>query len=80
VIAAVVDVDALLKVVWTSLAAGIGVCIAYSLVVFGLARGGDARRAGASGRMVPYYALAAVGLLVCVFALWRGYLFVVHKS
>jgi hypothetical protein len=80
VIAAVVDVQALVKVVWTALAGGIGVCVAYSLVVLGLARGGDARRAGASGRMVPYYALAAVGLLVCLFALWRGYLFVVHKS
>lgn len=79
-IATVVDVHALLRVVWISLAAGIGVSAAFSLVVLGMARGGDARRDGDTQRTVPWYALALAATLVCAFALWRGYLFVVEKS
>lgn len=77
--AALVDGGALLKVVWVSLAAGIGVTAAFSLVVFGLARGNEARRRG-SGPAPAFYALAALGLLVCAWALWRGYGFVVSKG
>jgi Na+/H+-dicarboxylate symporter len=79
-IAAIVDWNALGKVVWVSLVAGIGVSAAFSVVVFGLARAGDARRAGRLGATVPYYALAAVGVLACGLALWRGYVFVAQKS
>lgn len=79
-IATVVDVSALLKVIWVSLAAGVGVCTAFSLLVLGLARGGEARRMRRPGASVPWYALAVLGVLICAFALWRGYEFVVVKS
>ncbi|HEY2637788.1 MAG TPA: hypothetical protein VGI54_10390, partial [Solirubrobacteraceae bacterium] len=77
--ATVVDVSALLKVIWVSLVGGLAVCTAYSLVVLGVSRGGEARRAGRIALAVPYYAAAVVGFLVCAFALWRGYAFVVDK-
>lgn len=79
-IATVVDVHALLKVIWVSLAGGIGVCAAFSLLVLGLVRAGEARRERRPGAVVPWYALAMLGALVCAFALWRGYIFVVTKS
>lgn len=79
-IATVVDVDALLKVIWVSLAVGIGVCAAFSLAVLGVLRAGDARRSGRTAAMVPWCTLAILGALVCGLALWRGYLFVVEKS
>jgi hypothetical protein len=78
-IATVVDWSAVLKVVWVSLAGGIGLAAAYSLVVLGVARAGDERR---RQRLVPaagFGLLAAIGLAACAFALVRGYQFVVQK-
>jgi hypothetical protein len=37
------------------------------------------RRGERSGIAVLYGVLAAFGVLVCAFALWRGYVFVVKK-
>lgn len=61
---AIVDVDALLEVVWVSLVAGIGLTAAFSVAVYGLARGAEHQR---------FYLLAVVALAVCAWALWRGY-------
>jgi hypothetical protein len=80
VIATVVDVDALVKVVWVSLVVIIGVCAAFSFAVLGLLRASDARREGRVARTVPWYTLAVLGMAVCALALWRGYLFVVDKG
>lgn len=79
---ALVDVGALIKVVWVSVVAGVGVITAFSLVVFGLSRGNEVRRgrSGAAGPSLAFYALAVVGLLVCAWAIWRGYDYVVTKS
>jgi hypothetical protein len=77
--AALVDVKALLKVVWISLVAGIGVIAAYSLVVLGATRAGDLRRRERPGLAVLYGLLAAVGIAACAFALWQGYRYVVEK-
>ncbi len=78
--AVIVDTSALLKVVWVSLVAGLGVIAAYALAVLGSIRGGDVRRTRGTAAAVPYYALAAIALGACVWALYRGYLFVVEKS
>jgi hypothetical protein len=80
VLASIVDTKALLKVVWVSLAAGIGVTTAFSFAVFGLARGRDAQRGGHKGGAVPFFVLTAVALAACVWAIYRGYLFVVTKG
>jgi hypothetical protein len=78
-LAVLVDVKALLKVVWVSLVAGVGVITAFSMVVLGATRAGDLRRRERRGTAVLYGVLAAVGAAGCAFALWRGYLFVVEK-
>jgi hypothetical protein len=79
-LASIVDTKALLKVIWVSLAAGIGVTGAYSLAVLGLARGRDAQRRGRTGAAVPFFVLTALALAACAWALYRGYLFVVSKG
>lgn len=78
--ASIVDTAALLKVVWVSLLGGIGVTVAFSLAVFGAARGGEARRGERRGPAPLYYLVTFLGLAVCAWAVWRGYDFVVTKS
>jgi hypothetical protein len=78
-IATVVDWGALLKVVWVSLAGGIGLAAAYSFVVLGVARAGDERRRQRPGPALAYGLLAVIGLAACGFAVVRGYQFVVEK-
>jgi hypothetical protein len=78
-LAVLVDVKALLKVVWISLVAGVGVIAAFSLVVLATTRAGDLRRSDRTGAAVLYGFLAALGVAGCAFALWRGYLYVVQK-
>jgi hypothetical protein len=79
-LASIVDTKALLKVIWVSLAAGIGVTAAFSLAVLGLARGRDAQRDGKAARALPFFALTVIALAACVWAIYRGYLFVVTKD
>lgn len=79
-IATLVDTKALFKVVWVSLAGGVGMSLAYSLVVFGVARAGDLRRQERGVAAVGYAALAVAGLAACVWALVRGYLLLIQKS
>lgn len=79
-IAALVDTKALFKVVWVSLADGVGVTLAYSLVVFGVARAGDLRRQERGAAAASYAVLAVVGLAICVWALVRGYLLLIEKK
>jgi hypothetical protein len=77
--AKLVDWAALGKVVWISLAAGVGVITAFALTALGAARAGEFRRGDRTSRAVAYSALAVAGLLVCGLAMWQGYLFVVKK-
>jgi cation transporter-like permease len=67
-IAEIVDVGDLVNVVWTSLVAGIGVCIVFSLAIIGFARATDMRREGNGVATVVYLALALVAF-VAVMAL-----------
>ncbi len=62
------DVGQLADVVWVSLLAGIGVTVAYSLVVLGTSRSNAARRAGRGGAAVAYATLAGL----CVAAVAAG--------
>jgi hypothetical protein len=78
-LATLVDVKALLKVVWVSIVAGVGVIAAFSLIVVGTTRFSDMRRSERSAGAIAYGVLAGVGVLVCAFALWRGYVYVVKK-
>jgi hypothetical protein len=60
---AVIEFGKLLEVMWVSLVAGVGVTAVFSLVIFGSAQAGEARRDGRSGA-AAYGALAAISLLV----------------
>jgi len=66
-LASIVDWDALLTVVWASVAAGIGVTAAYGLVILGATRAVDLRRAGRTGEAVLFGVVGAAGI-VTVFA------------
>ena len=59
-VAEIVDVGALVDVVWTSFVAGIGVCLIFSLAIIGFARGTDMRREGSAVGATVYFALMAV--------------------
>ena len=56
-LAEIVDVGDLVNVVWTSVAAGLGVCIVFSLVIVGFARATDHRREGNGAVAFVYGAL-----------------------
>jgi len=62
----VVELDQIVEVIWVSLAAGIGITAAYSLVVLGSARSAEARRAHNTGAAIGYGALAALFLILFV--------------
>jgi hypothetical protein len=65
--ASIVDWDALLTVVWASVAAGVGVTAAYGLVILGTTRAVDLSRDGRTGEAVLFGVLGAIGI-VTVFA------------
>jgi uncharacterized membrane protein len=63
----IVDWDALLTVVWASIAAGVGVTVAFGLAILGSARATELSREGRPGEAALFGAVGAAGL-VAVFA------------
>lgn len=59
--AAAISVSSLFKVLYASLAAGVGVAIVFSVAILGATRASDMRRCGRSGAATAYGVLAAVG-------------------
>jgi hypothetical protein len=78
VIATVVDWAALRDVVVASLAAGVGIMIAFSLAIMGLTRFADLRRDG-KGEAWAYAALAVAGLAVSATAVVYGIILMTSK-
>jgi hypothetical protein len=66
VFATIVDWEALLETVAAALVAGVGIAIAFSLAIYGVARFAEARRAGTSLAAGAAALLAVVALVVCV--------------
>jgi len=73
VLASVVDGKALLQVIWVSIAAGIGVTVAFAIGLVGATRAVDLSRDGHMAEAALYAALAVVAtaavLLAVVFAI-----------
>jgi hypothetical protein len=69
---AVVELGQIVEVIWVSLIAGVGITIAYSLVVYGTSRSAEARRAGRGAASVAYGGLAIVFLIVFLGAVVLG--------
>jgi len=72
VFATIVDWEALLETVVAALVAGVGIAIAFSLAIYGVARFAEARRAGASLAAGAAALLAVVALVVCMGAITIG--------
>jgi hypothetical protein len=62
----------LVEVVWVSLLAGVGVTLAFSLIVLGSARSAEARRTGRSVTAIGFATLAGFGLVMFIAGLVAG--------
>jgi hypothetical protein len=71
-IASIVDTDALLEVVWVSLAAGIGLTAVYGLAIVGATRAVEAGRRGRPVEAALFGALGVAGAAVVVAACVLG--------
>jgi hypothetical protein len=71
-IASIVDTDALLEVIWVSIAAGIGLTAVYGVVIVGTSRALDSGRQGHTAGAVLYGAVGVLALAVVVVAIVLG--------
>jgi hypothetical protein len=74
-----IDLDALVKVVWVSLAAGVGGTAAFSLAIVGAARFAELRRDGRAAEAGAFALLGAIGLGVCLAAVALGLYVIIEK-
>jgi hypothetical protein len=79
-IPALIDTHALLKMLYASLAAGVGVAIVFSIAIFGAVRSSDSRRAQRGAAATAYAVMAGVGLLASCAIVVYGLTLVAHKS
>jgi hypothetical protein len=77
---AAIDTTALLKMLYSSVLAGVGVTVVFSVTVLGAIRASDMRRARRAGAAVAYGALAAIGLLVSTGIVAFGLILLTRKG
>jgi hypothetical protein len=77
--ATLIDTKALLKVIWSSLAAGVGGTAAFSIAIVAAARFTDMRREGRGAEAGAYALVAAIGLGVCLAAVGLGLYVIIEK-
>jgi hypothetical protein len=80
VIAGLIDTGALLKLLYTSLIAGVGVAVIFSFAILGATRSGDMRRQGRSGAASAFAVLGMVSVVLALAIVVLGLVLVVHKS
>lgn len=73
-------VSALVKLIYSSLLAGVGVTVVFSAAVLGVTRSNEMRRANRSAEAAAYGALAVVGLVLSIGIVVYGLYLVTHKS
>ena len=78
-IRAAIDTTALLKLFYSSLLAGVGVAIVFSVAILGVTRSSDMRRENRTGAATIYAVIAAVGLLVAMAIVVYGLILVARK-
>jgi hypothetical protein len=76
----IVDWDALLKVVYQAVAAGLGVTLAFSLAVAGSTRFADDIRDKRPTRAMFFGAVAVLGVIVCLAAVAFGIIVMTQKA
>jgi hypothetical protein len=77
---AAIDFHALGQVIWVSLAAGVGVSVLFSLVIFGADKASVARREGEDNQALVYGALAVAAMLVFSVAVVVGVIVMLRKA
>ncbi len=70
----------LLKMVYSSLIAGISVAVVFSVAVYGVIRSGDTRRSNRPGASARYATLGLLALLASAAIAIAGLIVVVHKG
>ena len=78
--AALIDTGALLKLLYSSLLAGVSVAIVFSLAILGATRSSDMRRAGRSTAAGAYVALTVLALILAVAIVIYGLVLTARKS
>jgi hypothetical protein len=71
---------ALLKMVYSSLIAGVSVALVFSIAVFGVIRSSDMRRTNRAGASARFAALGLLALLASAAIAIVGLILVIHKS
>jgi uncharacterized membrane protein len=79
-IGAAIDTGALLKMLYTSLAASIGISIIFATAILGAIRAGELRRAGRRSASSAYAVLATIGVALVVAVMVCGVILVAQKS
>lgn len=77
---ATIDAHLLLRVLYTALAAGVGVAVVFSLTVFGMTRSSDMRREDRPVAAVSYAVLGIVGLSLTAAIIVLGLILLARKS
>jgi hypothetical protein len=75
-----IDTAALLKLLYTSLAAGVSVAIVFSLAILGATRSSDMRRSGRGAASNAYVALTVLALIVAAAIVVYGLVLMARKS
>jgi len=70
----------LLKMVYSSIIAGVSVALVFSIAVFGVIRSSDMRRAGRHGASARFAAIGLLALLASAAIAIAGLVLVIHKG
>lgn len=79
-IPAAINTHALVKMAYSSVLAGVGVAVVFSIAILGVARSSERRREHRTAAAAAYTALAAAGLLLAGAMVIYGLTLVAHKS
>jgi hypothetical protein len=78
-LASVIDGAALLRVIWVSLVAGIGLSLVFSAAIAAGSRAGQSRRSGATAGAVGWYVVTGACALLCTAAVVLGVVVMLSK-
>jgi hypothetical protein len=70
--AEIVDWGQLLEVIEAGLIAGVGISVAFSLVILGTVRAAEAQQQSRTGALIGYGVVALVAIVVCIGAVVFG--------
>ncbi len=79
-IAAAINTHALLKMLYSSVVAGVGVAVVFSVAILGMTRSSEMRREHRTAATAAYSVLAAAGLLISAGIVIYGLILVAHKT